>query len=714
MPSTQLIRVINQLSQLNSRGMRRSGDGWSCRCPAHEDKVNSLSVTEEGDRVLLHCFTGCTAEAIVGALNLTMADLFVREDASPAPLHFQPREQRRQRTVAEELVATYEYTDGFGAVLAVKGRFSLPEIGIDGKQKKTFRWRLPGSAYWTGIEPLTTADLALWGAELIAGTPRETVIFFVEGEKAALACRERGLLTVTHAGGAGVRDFGEALEVLRGRTVALWPDNDGSGRDYVAALQARLRGLAADVRVIDVPLPPKGDAYEFFDSGGTVDQLKAGAQPANEPAVHYLAPDHIAIIMPVAGIGRVSFDFDEMKAGSRALDCDLSVTIQAPGVSATPVFERVNLLSNSGKTELRRELQEIHGKSLGIPWATLLNEVFAQARLRFLSYDRTIDLFDVEPTSEADLFFHNPLLMKNAVNIMFGDREAGKSYIAYYIAYCVAMGIPFMNQDMPFGPVLVADCEDTKENLRRRINRLAGGLNSEMLPGMIHYLDLMGVPLVEMTKMLRNKIIAEGIVLVIIDSIGPATGGRPEEAERAIAFMQAARSLGTTVLAIAHVPKNHGPQQPDDAFGSIFYSNLSRRTWYVEGIQDEETSRIDVGLFPKKKNDGPKPRPISLGIEFEGLNGPVVIQRTDMGAVPELQKQRPLRWQIWDVLTEPRTIPEIVMMLPREGDDPKLLEKLKEKIDTALTGNAKMFGRAGQHPNTGTRPLTLWGRLAHA
>lgn len=49
-------------------------------CPAHPDTAPSLhgTIGEHGDRVLIHCFGGCTPEAVVEARGLTMADLFVR------------------------------------------------------------------------------------------------------------------------------------------------------------------------------------------------------------------------------------------------------------------------------------------------------------------------------------------------------------------------------------------------------------------------------------------------------------------------------------------------------------------------------------------------------------------------------------------------------------------------------------------------------------
>lgn len=39
-----------------------------CRCPAHEDRTPSLSVTLGRHAILLHCFAGCTNQAVIEAL----------------------------------------------------------------------------------------------------------------------------------------------------------------------------------------------------------------------------------------------------------------------------------------------------------------------------------------------------------------------------------------------------------------------------------------------------------------------------------------------------------------------------------------------------------------------------------------------------------------------------------------------------------------------
>jgi putative DNA primase/helicase len=51
-------------------GGHRSGDGWVARCPAHRDRIPSLSIraTANGG-LLLHCFAGCSWSAIQEALR---------------------------------------------------------------------------------------------------------------------------------------------------------------------------------------------------------------------------------------------------------------------------------------------------------------------------------------------------------------------------------------------------------------------------------------------------------------------------------------------------------------------------------------------------------------------------------------------------------------------------------------------------------------------
>jgi DNA primase len=50
-------------------GGRWGANGGMCRCPAHDDRTPSLSVRPGRARLLLHCFAGCEASAILRALE---------------------------------------------------------------------------------------------------------------------------------------------------------------------------------------------------------------------------------------------------------------------------------------------------------------------------------------------------------------------------------------------------------------------------------------------------------------------------------------------------------------------------------------------------------------------------------------------------------------------------------------------------------------------
>jgi putative DNA primase/helicase len=65
------------IDRVHLEGVRKQGGGYLARCPAHEDRIPSLSIGEGDDgRVLLHCWAGCETRDVVAALRLTWRDLF--------------------------------------------------------------------------------------------------------------------------------------------------------------------------------------------------------------------------------------------------------------------------------------------------------------------------------------------------------------------------------------------------------------------------------------------------------------------------------------------------------------------------------------------------------------------------------------------------------------------------------------------------------------
>src|SRR5215472_1050860 len=87
-----LERILSRL-----RRVRRSGNGWTALCPAHNDNHPSLSITQNSSRILLHCFAGCDLDSIGAALDLGRADL--RYGANHATNHDPAARKRYARDI---------------------------------------------------------------------------------------------------------------------------------------------------------------------------------------------------------------------------------------------------------------------------------------------------------------------------------------------------------------------------------------------------------------------------------------------------------------------------------------------------------------------------------------------------------------------------------------------------------------------------------------
>ncbi len=65
--------LLQRLDKVKRIGPKK----WQSRCPAHDDRGPSLAITETDDeRLLMHCFAGCSVHEVVGALGMELSDLF--------------------------------------------------------------------------------------------------------------------------------------------------------------------------------------------------------------------------------------------------------------------------------------------------------------------------------------------------------------------------------------------------------------------------------------------------------------------------------------------------------------------------------------------------------------------------------------------------------------------------------------------------------------
>lgn len=109
---------VNQLLQRLAKVRANGENAWSACCPAHEDRSPSLTIKALPDgRILMHCFGGCGTDNVLGALGLSMSDLFPEPLAMHRPrvsLPFSPMDalQGLQREAGVLLILATDLATG--------------------------------------------------------------------------------------------------------------------------------------------------------------------------------------------------------------------------------------------------------------------------------------------------------------------------------------------------------------------------------------------------------------------------------------------------------------------------------------------------------------------------------------------------------------------------------------------------------------------------
>jgi hypothetical protein len=254
--------------------VKRSGSGWTAKCPAHDDRHASLSISVGDDgRTLLHCHAGCDFSDIVSALGVEARELF-------------PQEFSNATDTKARIAATYDYVDADGRLLYQVVRY----------QPKGFKQRRPdgNSGYIWNLDGVERLLYRL--PEITKAIEGEEAIFICEGEKDCDNLAKMHLTATTNVGGAGKwRD--EYSRTLRYARVVILSDKDDVGKKHTEQVALSLYNVAASIKIINLPdLPPKGDVSDWLQRGGTRDELlrlvesSAEWHPTSEVALREESP----------------------------------------------------------------------------------------------------------------------------------------------------------------------------------------------------------------------------------------------------------------------------------------------------------------------------------------------------------------------------------------------------------------------------------------
>lgn len=235
---------------------KRYGDKAQCRCPAHEDKQASLTITKGRKCTLFHCHAGCSLERILTAAGLSKKDTFYDTESVKANwrAYVETREKRK-------IEAVYNYVSCNGSYAFTKIRLTGKKILYGILENERFTYGLPRSTPRKSLKAIYGNIKAIENA-----IAEDKPIFIPEGEKDADSLAKQGYTAFTYG---GVNDWqADFAELVKGANVVILADNDKPGIDVANTILNDIQGIAKSAKII-LPMPdvPKADITDYFEAG---------------------------------------------------------------------------------------------------------------------------------------------------------------------------------------------------------------------------------------------------------------------------------------------------------------------------------------------------------------------------------------------------------------------------------------------------------------
>lgn len=261
------MRQHDFLSLGGLKGIKRERNGALACCPAHEDSEPSLHITFAEDRILLKCFTGCTAKEICEALGISIKELFYDfrgnrstsnelHDSLHRAVHTAPPNQRPGISL-EEFAAAKRLPREFLAAEGVEergGRLVFHYLLMNGQRAARQRIRLGMGTERDFIWSSEKGKPVPYGLWKLHGWQKEGYrsLILCEGESDALTCWHRELPALGIPGASNCALL-QAAHINGFPELWIFQEPDQGGETFVAGLKGRLaelkyRGIAHIVK----------------------------------------------------------------------------------------------------------------------------------------------------------------------------------------------------------------------------------------------------------------------------------------------------------------------------------------------------------------------------------------------------------------------------------------------------------------------------------
>lgn len=238
--------------------VKKYQDRAQCKCPAHQDKQASLTVTKGRKCTLLYCHAGCQLDDILNAAGLEKRDIFYESTQNTA--NWRAFIEKRENNRIE---AVYNY-------VSCNGQYAFTKVRLQGKHIIYGRLENERFTYGLSRNKPRKSYRAVYGnlSDIKKAINDNKPVFIVEGEKDVNTLTKHGYISFTYG---GVNDWqSDFAELVNGAMVIILADNDKPGIDIANRIYEDVVSGAKSVKIM-VPMPdiPKADITDYFESGKT-------------------------------------------------------------------------------------------------------------------------------------------------------------------------------------------------------------------------------------------------------------------------------------------------------------------------------------------------------------------------------------------------------------------------------------------------------------
>jgi DNA-binding transcriptional ArsR family regulator len=232
--------------------------------------------------------------------------------------------------------------------------------------------------------------------------------------------------------------------------------------------------------------------------------------------------------------------------------------------------------------------------------------------------------FASRPSPVSREFIVSNLIPRHHPTTLYGWGGTAKSLLAALLGLSVAGSKEefFGHAVTVHGPVLYLDFELDADEQHRRVMQLAAGMKMEV-PEDFLYVSTLGFRTHEAVEFALSVCDEHGVIMVVLDSLGPAMVGDMMAARDVIEFhnqyIAPFKALHATPLLVDHQARqaNGEGYQSKGTFGSAYKEHLSRSLVQVEaGDRSAEKGTLDIRLRHKKTNFGALAEPFDVSLSF--------------------------------------------------------------------------------------------------